>query len=107
MVPAAFVQLEKLPLTANQKVDRRSLPIPDWSAQHGRRATGDRVMPRTTSELAVAEIWTDVLELPIAPAVDDNFFELGGHSLSAAHLIARVKEVLRPRAGGRAGGRAW
>ena len=51
-------------------------------------------MARTETELAMSEIWIDVLDLPEAPAVDDNFFELGGHSLTAAQLIARVNEVL-------------
>ena len=94
MVPAAFVPMDRLPLTANQKVDRRALPKPDFSAQHGRTGNAeDRIMARTPVELQIAEIWSDVLELAEPPAVDENFFDLGGTSLSAAHLIARTLEV--------------
>eukprot|EP00658_Telonema_sp_P-2_P014461 TRINITY_DN15496_c0_g1_i1.p1 TRINITY_DN15496_c0_g1~~TRINITY_DN15496_c0_g1_i1.p1 ORF type:complete len:592 (+),score=153.41 TRINITY_DN15496_c0_g1_i1:118-1893(+) len=92
MVPSAFVVMSALPLTANQKVNRRALPNPDWDAQRGGDGA-DKVMPRTRTEQLLAEIWKEALGLSQVPGVSDNFFELGGHSLTAASMIARASEV--------------
>ncbi|MEH2536065.1 amino acid adenylation domain-containing protein/non-ribosomal peptide synthase protein (TIGR01720 family) [Bradyrhizobium sp. AZCC 1588] len=88
MVPAGFVVLERLPLTANGKLDRKALPAPDW---HG---SGDAVAPRNPTEQALAAIWRDVLKLDRI-SVNDNFFALGGDSLSATRAIARVQQELQ------------
>jgi len=87
MVPAALVQLEKLPLSANGKLDRNALPAPDW---HGHK---EILAPRNATEQALAAIWRDVLKLDRI-SVNDNFFALGGDSLSATRAIARVQREL-------------
>ncbi|HSF39927.1 MAG TPA: amino acid adenylation domain-containing protein [Thermoanaerobaculia bacterium] len=88
MVPAAFVTLESLPLTPSGKVDRRALPAP------GSRSRADReeafVAPRTSSEEAVAAIWSEVLGVGRVGALD-NFFELGGHSLLLPQVLHRLR----------------
>jgi amino acid adenylation domain-containing protein len=88
MLPAAIVPLDAFPLTRNGKVDRRVLPEPDPAEGDG----GD-TPPSTPTEVLMAEIWREVLELPEgAPlGVHANFFELGGHSLLATQVIARLR----------------
>jgi amino acid adenylation domain-containing protein len=86
MVPAAWVMLERMPLTPSGKVDRRALPAPDDTAE----AAG-RVAPRTPAEEVVAGIWARVLG--VAPGVHDNFFDLGGHSLRATQVMSRIREA--------------
>ncbi|MEW5928253.1 MAG: amino acid adenylation domain-containing protein, partial [Gemmatimonadota bacterium] len=87
MVPAAFVSLAALPLSANGKVDRAALPAPEAPA----RAAGRT--PRTATERLVAEVWADVLGVERVSA-DDNFFDLGGHSLLLVRVHARLAERL-------------
>ena len=87
MIPAAFVALDALPLTANGKIDRRRLPAPDIQMIE---STGASIAPRTESEELVAQVWRDVLNLDRL-GVHDNFFELGGHSLLAARIVGRLR----------------
>ncbi|HYT33362.1 MAG TPA: amino acid adenylation domain-containing protein, partial [Thermoanaerobaculia bacterium] len=86
MVPAAFVVLESLPLTANGKLDRRRLPVPEKS--HG--AAAEQIAPRTPVEELLAGIWCQVLGLERVGIFDD-FFDLGGHSLLVTQVVARVR----------------
>ncbi len=86
MVPAAVVRLEKLPLTANGKIDRKALPAPEEVA-----APKAHVEPATPTAQAIALIWADVLQRKEISA-DDNFFELGGHSLTATQVVSRMRE---------------
>ena len=86
MVPYAFVLLDRLPLTAANKIDRRALPAPDGSAKKYEA-------PRSPIEDILAVLWSDVLKLERV-GIHDNFFELGGHSLLASRLVARIKESL-------------
>jgi non-ribosomal peptide synthetase component E (peptide arylation enzyme) len=88
MIPAVFVVLDELPLTASGKVDRRALPAHDASP-----AAAELVLPRNELETTLAEIWLDVLRIKRL-SVHSNFFDLGGHSLLATQVISRVLEVL-------------
>ncbi|WP_186062490.1 non-ribosomal peptide synthetase [Burkholderia gladioli] len=87
MVPAHFVMLERMPLNANGKTDRRALPAPDWA-----RDPDHRVAPRTPTEQVLAQIWSDVLQVE-RPGIHGNFFELGGHSLLATRIVSRIRET--------------
>ncbi|MFD3733820.1 non-ribosomal peptide synthase/polyketide synthase [Streptomyces sp. NPDC058632] len=95
MVPAAFVTVTELPLTANGKVDRRRLPEPDLSvaADTAHRA------PRTGAERVLAGIWAELLGVERV-GVDDNFFMLGGDSIVSIQVVSRARTAglaLTPR----------
>ena len=85
MIPSAFILLNKLPLTANGKVDRRALPVPS----PGRELEGYRA-PRTPQEEVLCGLFEEVLQLKRV-GIEDNFFAMGGHSLSATRLVSRVR----------------
>jgi acyl carrier protein len=87
MVPAAFIALPALPLTAHGKVDRKALPAPDLARIAQRKAP---VLPRTAAEKTLARIWGAVLGVD-SIGIDDNFFDLGGDSLMAARLMSRIR----------------
>jgi amino acid adenylation domain-containing protein len=87
MVPAAYVVLDVLPLSANGKVDRKALPVPDA----GQQAAG-YVAPRNATEEMVAGIWAQLLGVARVGA-HDNFFELGGHSLVATQVVSRLRNT--------------
>ena len=91
LVPAAFVLLDRIPLTPSGKADRRALPAPDTAA-----VAREYVAPRNAVEEILAEIWTEVLSVERVGAEDD-FFELGGHSLLAVRLTSRVYDILGVR----------
>src|SRR5206468_1736139 len=90
MVPAAFVLLPSLPLTANGKVDRRALAA---VVPRGDRKSGPPVAPRTSTEDYLAGIWAELLGVERVRA-DDNFFDFGGHSLLATRVVSRVSREL-------------
>ncbi len=87
MVPAAFVTLAALPLTATGKWDLAALPKPEL------RRTESYTAPQTGTEQMLAEIWKELLGREEI-GVDDNFFDLGGHSLLATQVVARVEDAL-------------
>src|SRR5262249_38651993 len=86
---AAYVPLEKVPLSANGKLDRKALPSPDAAAY----VTRAYESPQNETETALAAIWADVLKLERVGR-NDNFFEIGGHSLLAMQLINRIRVTL-------------
>jgi aspartate racemase len=83
LVPSAIILLNRLPLTIEGKVDVRKLP-PTIAP-----AAARQVPPRTESERALLEIWSEVLNVP-PPGIHDNFFEIGGDSLTAMQVVSRV-----------------
>jgi amino acid adenylation domain-containing protein len=102
LVPAAYTVLDRLPLTANGKVDRAALPAPGGNAADtgpaaaGPAAAGPAAAgPATPTERRLAEVWSEVLPgdgpPPDAIARDVSFFSLGGNSLTAARLVSRAR----------------
>ncbi|ASR47662.1 non-ribosomal peptide synthetase [Paenibacillus kribbensis] len=85
MIPSAFVQLDRIPLTTNGKIDRKALPVPDKALHTGT----EYVAPRTDVEQLLAAIWQEVLEIPQV-GIHDDFFTLGGHSLKVLELVRKV-----------------
>ncbi|WP_122722986.1 non-ribosomal peptide synthetase, partial [Pseudomonas viridiflava] len=89
MVPSALVRLDAWPLTANGKVDRRALPLPDRDALN----TGEYQAPQGELEVALAAIWSELLQVERVGR-HDRFFELGGHSLLAMRMVSQVRQRL-------------
>ncbi|QBN32416.1 amino acid adenylation domain-containing protein [Xanthomonas oryzae pv. oryzae] len=91
MVPAIYMQLDALPLTANGKLDRRALPAPDAAMT----PAVDSLPPANVVERSLAKLWASVLG-PQRIGRDDHFFELGGHSLSAMRLMTAANRLGLP-----------
>jgi amino acid adenylation domain-containing protein/FkbH-like protein len=89
MLPAAYVTLQKLPLSPNGKVDRAALPAPDYVHSGLARSEGEL---RTPAEEVIAGIWEDVLRLERVGR-NDQFFDLGGHSLLATRVVSRIRQA--------------
>ncbi|KMY31906.1 AMP-binding protein [Lysinibacillus xylanilyticus] len=88
MIPSYFVQMEKMPLTPNGKLNRRALPDPSIEEN-----INESEAPRSEVEKVLAELWSEVLGIEKI-GINDNFFELGGHSLKATVLLSKVQKVL-------------
>jgi amino acid adenylation domain-containing protein/non-ribosomal peptide synthase protein (TIGR01720 family) len=87
MVPAAFMFLEALPLTANGKVDRKALPVPESQRPElTRRYTA----PRTAAEKTLSAVWSKALRVEKV-GIEDNFFELGGDSILSIQIISAAR----------------
>lgn len=86
MVPSAFVVLERFPLNANGKVDRRALPVPHIHVNHSYQA------PQTAAEKTLCGIWESVLNVDRI-GLQDNFFELGGDSILALQIASRTNKA--------------
>ena len=89
MLPAAFVVLEALPVTANGKLDRKALPAPSDEAF----AHQDYEAPKGDIEQTLAALWRELLRVDRIGR-HDNFFALGGHSLLAVRLLSRLPALL-------------
>jgi hypothetical protein len=90
MIPSAFVIMDKLPVTLNGKLDRKTLPAPDFAAATV-KSSRDPVNQR---EELLCQVFAELLEVP-SVGVDDSFFDLGGHSLLATRLVSRIRAVLK------------
>ena len=91
MVPAAFVWLDVMPLTANGKLDRHALPAPDDGSVA--RATV-HVAPKTPLQTTIATVWAKALAVEQV-GLYDNFFDLGGHSLLVIQICDELKVLLQ------------
>jgi amino acid adenylation domain-containing protein len=85
MMPAAFVVMDRLPLTANGKVDQKALPSPELTVTRE-----PPIAPTTSLEASLVELWTQLLGRKVG--IHDHFFELGGHSLLATQLVSRIRD---------------
>ncbi len=89
MIPAFFVPIDAIPLTANGKIDKAALPVPLAGGSRKRQA------PQNPFQETLTRIWASVLAVPEdAIDIDDNFFEIGGHSLKATLLVAKMRKEL-------------
>lgn len=91
MIPAACVVLDELPLNANGKIDRKALPIPDYTRTELETTF---IAPRNSQEEELAKIWRQVFGLEQV-GIHDNFFELGGHSLIATKILSRIRDIFQ------------
>lgn len=87
MVPVALVQLDAFPLSANGKLDRKALPLPELALRGSGRAAESKL------EKTIAEAFSRLLGCEIQ-TIDDDFFALGGHSLLAMRLAADLRRTL-------------
>ncbi|KRT88203.1 non-ribosomal peptide synthetase [Bacillus paralicheniformis] len=85
MIPHDWVKLDRMPLSANGKIDRRALPAPDQKT-----ALKQIVPPRNWVEKELIDIWRPILGVKEL-GIEDDFFELGGHSLKALQVIHQLK----------------
>ncbi|MEP6802063.1 MAG: amino acid adenylation domain-containing protein [Acidobacteriota bacterium] len=92
MLPSAFVRVPRIPLTANGKVDRAALPLPDPARpDHGEPL----VAPRTSNERILFKVWADVLRHDRF-GIHENFFDLGGDSILGIQIVVgAAREGLR------------
>lgn len=89
LVPAYFIQLEHMPLTANGKVNFAALPDPKASRPE---LQSEFVAPATAIEKMLAKLWQQVLKVDRI-GIHDNFYELGGDSIMAIQIAARMSEA--------------
>ncbi len=89
MLPSCFMKIDKIPLTATGKINRKALPAPSGMIKTGRAYEP----PQSALEKTLVSIWQEVLELDQI-GVKDNFFEIGGHSVKAITLAARMEKAL-------------
>ncbi|MCU0289249.1 MAG: AMP-binding protein, partial [Acidobacteria bacterium] len=91
MIPSFFIKIEKIPLNANGKIDRKALPLPALTGKGKEEYTA----PGNETEKKLAQIWSDILGIPGDKiSIDSNFFELGGHSLKASIMLSQIKAQL-------------
>ncbi|PHM53921.1 non-ribosomal peptide synthetase [Xenorhabdus sp. KK7.4] len=89
MVPSLYIPLERMPLSLNNKVDKKALPVPNEDDL--RRQT--YVAPRSEMEIKISQLWRKLLNVNQV-GIYDNFFTLGGHSLQATRFISSIRNDL-------------
>lgn len=87
MFPSAWVQLDKFPLTLNEKIDRKALPEPKQQ-----RSSEILSNEFNSTEKIIAEVWKELLEIE-SIELDSDFFELGGHSLLAVKMVVDLEKI--------------
>jgi acyl carrier protein len=92
MLPAAFVQLDQIPLTPSGKVDRKLLPAPGLDSF---RDKIESVAPRNELERQITNIWQEVLGIDDVGGVNQSFFEIGGNSILIIKIVEQLKELLQ------------
>ena len=90
MVPAAYVRIQHVPRTINDKVDRAALP-PPAAADYAGAGAGET--PRDDLERSIAQVFSDVLDTTVT-ARESDFFRLGGDSLLALRVVIRCQDLL-------------
>ena len=102
MLPAAFVMLDRLPLTTNGKLDRKALPAPPTivhTSQPGGEGVGLGQSPTTRVtplQQEIMALWQAALQVPQV-GIHDNFFELGGHSLLLLNVHSQLQPLVEAR----------
>ncbi|MBF4485710.1 non-ribosomal peptide synthetase, partial [Flavobacterium sp. CSZ] len=87
MIPNYYVEVEKIPLTTNGKVDRKALP----EVSDADIIRNQYIAPCSDVEKMLSKIWQDVLQVKTISTTDD-FFELGGHSIKAITIISEIQK---------------
>ncbi|MEM8908732.1 MAG: condensation domain-containing protein, partial [Bacteroidota bacterium] len=93
MVPALFMEMDHLPLNANGKIDRKALPVYDFTES---RKPNVETIPSQKIETVLTAIWQELLALDHVTPMED-FFDLGGHSLIASRVVTAVEDRLQWR----------
>jgi acyl-coenzyme A synthetase/AMP-(fatty) acid ligase/acyl carrier protein len=89
MAPSVYVEMEKLPLNHNGKIDRKNLPQPEMDTPEQEYAG-----PRNPTEETLCRLWQEVLRRERV-GIHDHFFKIGGHSLLAVQLATRIRESFK------------
>jgi amino acid adenylation domain-containing protein/non-ribosomal peptide synthase protein (TIGR01720 family) len=89
MLPSFFIPVDKIPLTASGKVDRKRLPEPQ---SMDLRSGGAYIAPRSLIEKKLTQIWQKVLGIRTV-SINDNFFEIGGDSIKTIQIISQIRKV--------------
>jgi non-ribosomal peptide synthase protein (TIGR01720 family) len=89
MVPSFFLQLEKMPLTPTEKIDKKALPIPNGSVNIG----VEYVAPRNSLDFEIQKIWQEIFGIKKI-GINDSFFELGGHSFKAMIFLNKLSAIV-------------
>ncbi|NBI31283.1 condensation domain-containing protein, partial [Chengkuizengella marina] len=90
MLPSYFVQLDKMPLTPNGKLDRKALPVPEGNLNQDVQY----VAPSNKLESQLVSLWEEVLNIKTV-GIKDNFFELGGHSIKAVQIVSKLNQEMK------------
>jgi amino acid adenylation domain-containing protein len=91
MIPQHFMQIETLPLTTNDKINEKKLPMPLLDGKNKKI-----IKPRTKTQKTMLAVWEAVFNQQNI-SIDDDFFDLGGHSILAVKLIDRLNEELNAK----------
>lgn len=81
MIPDYYVELDRLPMNANHKLDRRAFPLDQLKSY----TTHDYIAPETELECQITKLWQSILGKKKI-GINDSFFEVGGNSLSVVRL---------------------